>query len=119
MSPLVTPTAFLPAGLRPVVFESSKVQYQAPAIPRQEPQKVLSAAEVEEIRALRAEGISKSQLAKQFNTTPFFVSLAAPVDKPVRDAASARLSAIKAGWSERKTMFREIRQIRRNDWGLT
>ncbi|ORY83882.1 mitochondrial ribosomal protein subunit L20-domain-containing protein [Protomyces lactucae-debilis] len=118
---LITPTVFLPKELRhlaktPVAISQGTLP---PRLTPVKPQARLSPEQIEEVRTRRSEGAGINALAREFGVSTLFISLVAPLKKEARAAAAKQEEAIKATWSERKRMYREIRQTRRSDWGYT
>lgn len=118
---LVTPSVFLPKQLRhlakpPVPVTRGKLP---PRLSPARPNVVLSSEQIQEIRTRRSEGEGLNSLAKEYGVSTLFVSLVAPLQKEARAVATKQHEAVKETWSERKRMYRDIRQSRRNEWGYT
>ena len=112
-SPLLRPATPTGGSLPPLLRPS---EY------RPEPAR-LSREDMEKLRALRRSDpnvYSCAKLAKMFDCTPSFVSQVAALPRPLRRAFAkkqeARVGAVKAGWGERKSTFRAIREKRREFW---
>lgn len=116
-NPLITPTPFLPAHLRQF-SHSTSVNFLPPPLSRPKDKTFLTAEQIDEIRDLRANGSSRRDIAKKYATSPFFVSLVAPLQSDERKNITAAEEANKATWSERRQVFSQIRQHKRASWGL-
>lgn len=111
-SPLLRPAALggpLPPLLRPSAYR-----------PEQER---LSKEDIEKLRTLRRSNpdvYSCVKLAKMFNCTPSFVSQVAALPRSLRRAFArkqeAKVEAVRAGWGERKSTIRAIKEKRRQFW---
>lgn len=112
-SPLLRPATSAGGALPPLLRPS---EY------RPEPER-LSKEDIEKLRTLRRSNpdvYSCSKLAKMFNCTPSFVSQVAALPRPLRKAfgrkQQAKVDAVKAGWGERKSTIRAIKEKRRQFW---
>lgn len=113
-SPLLRPATSTGSGPRPPLLRPSEYR---PAPER------LSKEDMDKLRSLRRSNpdlYSCSKLAKMFNCTPSFVSQVAALPRSLRKAFArkqqAKLDAVKAGWGERKTTLRAIKEKRRQFW---
>ncbi|KAF4541135.1 60s ribosomal protein [Lasiodiplodia theobromae] len=79
----------------------------------------LTAADIEQIRALRKEDPAhwtRERLAHKFECSQFFVGLVAPApDHAARKAAE--IEEVKKGWGRKKREAREDRRRRKESWG--
>lgn len=112
-SPLLRPAASTGSPLPPLL---------RPSAYRPEPER-LSKEDIEKLRTLRLSNpdvYSCTKLAKMFNCTPGFVSQVAALPRSLRRVFArkqeGKVQAIKAGWGERKSTFRTIREKRRQFW---
>lgn len=112
-SPLLRPATPTGSSLPPLLRPS---EY------RPEPAR-LSKEDIEKLRTLRRSDpnvYSCAKLAKMFDCTPSFVSQVAALPRPLRRAFAkkqeAQVEAVKAGWGERKSTLRAIREKRRAFW---
>lgn len=118
-SPLVTPLPFLPAHLRSTAKPPLPDPHTIPSMPEKPAQTMLNPQQIEEIRDQRMAGRSRKEIADQYSTTPFFVSLVAPLDKANKSTALAIQQEATARWSQRKQVYRDIRYAKRASWGFT
>lgn len=87
------------------------------------PEKRLSDSELIEMKRLRKENPKKytqGKLAEMFGCTPRFVSLKAALPKPARKRALRARDAdhqeVREGWSDHKTLVRDVRKKRMEFW---
>jgi hypothetical protein len=73
-------------------------------------------AEMKSLRASDPATYTVHKLAKQFECSPAFVQITAPLTKQERRSLDARLTEQKSSWGARKRLQREIRQKRRSLW---
>ncbi|WPH01835.1 Hypothetical protein R9X50_00468900 [Acrodontium crateriforme] len=81
----------------------------------------LTAAEVEEMRSLRASDPTvwtRVRLAEKFECSPFFVSLCCSAPKEVHEQQAKDLAEVKKRWGRRKVEAREARVERKKGWGM-
>ncbi|KZS93559.1 hypothetical protein SISNIDRAFT_454762, partial [Sistotremastrum niveocremeum HHB9708] len=125
-----SPHSYITAPVSPLLrppSQPSAVSSPSPLPPLQRPElpkhNVLSEAQIDEIRRLRAEDPQKntaSQLARQFGCSSKFVSFCAPLPRELKKAALAEREAAHAQsrerWGEKKRTVAAIRQKRRSMW---
>ncbi|KAH7340910.1 mitochondrial ribosomal protein subunit L20-domain-containing protein [Rhizoctonia solani] len=121
-----TPHSLTTAPISPLLSKpnsSSGTGYLPPELhPKPEIERPrLTQDQIEEIRRLRLsdpKNNSCQALAKQFNCTPIFVSMVAPLPKQKREELEKeqREAQKREQWGERKTLIREIRKKRRQFW---
>ncbi|BFZ65308.1 hypothetical protein YB2330_006473 [Saitoella coloradoensis] len=126
-SPLITPSAFIPAHARVAAPAPNTSSPQAsletlpPALrnkDKHEKKYHLTEKEFEEIRRLRAEGVSRLEIARRFDCSPFAVGMVAPQKKEVIEEQEKELKDRQKHWSKRKLNDRHDRVRRRALWGL-
>ncbi|KAH7101659.1 mitochondrial ribosomal protein subunit L20-domain-containing protein [Auriculariales sp. MPI-PUGE-AT-0066] len=79
----------------------------------------LTEIDMNEIRRLRAAdpvNNTRGKLAKQFNTSSWFISTVSRVPKDRKVALDAKLDAVREKWGERKRLSVEVRKKRREFW---
>ena len=79
----------------------------------------LTAADIAEIRRLRAEDpfkYTRKMLAEKFKCTEFFVGMCAPANEERMEWAKANLEVAKGRWGPKRTRAREERTMRRELW---
>lgn len=79
----------------------------------------LNAEAVAEIQRLRREDPrtnSRIALSKQFECSPVFVGMVAPLPKEQYERVWEDLEKRRRGWGQRKVMIKEIRKRRRDFW---
>lgn len=118
-NPLITPMPFLPAHLRNTARPPVPDSHKIPPTPDQPARTMLNPQQIQEIKDLRMAGTSRKAIADQYSTTPFFVSLVAPLDRAEKSAALAAQQEATARWSQRKQVYRDIRYAKRASWGFT
>jgi hypothetical protein len=72
--------------------------------------------QMRELRAKNPELYTRSRLAKMFNCSPVFVSMAAPLPKDALKRVWREQAEQKQGWTWRKQLAREMREKRRALW---
>lgn len=73
-------------------------------------------AQMRELRAKNPELYTRSRLAKMFNCSPVFVSMAAPLSKEAFKRVWREQDEQKQGWTWRKQLVREARKKRKALW---
>lgn len=106
LSPEAAPTSGpLPPPLRPTRPPAARTD--------------LSAEEIAELRALRAEDpiqYTAGALAKRFGCSPAFVSIVAPLSKELRERGAKDQKGVAHAWGLNKRVAREGRKARRELW---
>jgi hypothetical protein len=75
--------------------------------------------DIQKVQQLRAKSPfenSVSVLAKQFNCSPAYIRIIAPLAPEVRAAKEKDLEMRKANWGANKTLQRELRKERKSLW---
>ncbi|CAE6404486.1 unnamed protein product [Rhizoctonia solani] len=125
-SSIPTPHSLTTAPISPLLSKptsSGGTGYLPPELhPKPEVERPkLTQDQIEEIRRLRLSDPKNNScqiLAQQFNCTPLFVSMVAPLPKQKREELEKeqREAQKRDQWGERKTLIREIRKKRREFW---
>jgi len=79
----------------------------------------LSEAQINDIRRLRAAdpiANTRSKLAKQFNTTSWFISSVSKITKERKQKLDEEIEKQRGGWGERKRIAVDVRKKRRDFW---
>ncbi|BFZ54404.1 hypothetical protein PYCC9005_001439 [Savitreella phatthalungensis] len=126
MDPLVTPPPFIPLHMRSDLFTGADTRYtlpaDAPLPPALNPKierPVLSAGQIEELRAARESGASINALARKYGCSTLFVSLVAPAAKGAREERDAKHATDRRKWSDKKRALRTVQAELRDNWGYT
>lgn len=102
-------TSSLPPALRPSTYRASQADRNAVITPEQ----------IAKIQRLRKEDPiknTKTRLAKQFNCSPLFISIVAPLPKAVRQVKEQQDNLKKQSWGLNKRVARAEREERRLLW---
>ena len=126
-----TPTKFLPPGdIRRALRADNNTSAAAekagvdglPSVFKEIPYKKyhLKMSDVKEIRRLRLSDPmkwSRWNLAKKFDCSPLFISLACEASPRKKEIQRQVLEAVQSRWGLKKRLAREDRQLRKESWG--
>ncbi|KAG5519829.1 hypothetical protein PMAC_000102 [Pneumocystis sp. 'macacae'] len=114
----ITPYSLLPDTVKKL---SKKPVFQGMLPPSLSPIKQkkyhLTDEDINKIRMLRENGMSRSNIAKKFNASRFFVGMVAPLSKEKVDEIKRKHQEIKERWNDRKKEVMMNRMKRRRLWG--
>lgn len=122
-SPYDTPAAFLPEGDRRQIKKDAEpyedVENMPALISKWKKSYNLTESDMIEIQRLRKENPQKwtrKALAKKFNCSPFFISIASKPHPKRQKEMDRRLEFIQSLWNESRTRARRDRKRRRDLW---
>uniref|UniRef100_A0A060T6R9 ARAD1C22462p n=1 Tax=Blastobotrys adeninivorans TaxID=409370 RepID=A0A060T6R9_BLAAD len=121
-NPYNTPAAFLPKdSSRKVKYDDKAYSVEDMPLLQPEPSKKYHLTEedvikIQELRNSDPEKWTRRALAKEFNCSEFFISLASEPRQDQKEEMDRRLQVIKSLWTENRARERRNRQRRRELW---